>query len=492
MATRPLPEDARVEQLRKRAKDLRRLVHAGDADAIALVAEHRPPAPTHAERVAFPLSAAQLVVARSYGFPSWPRLKRHLDVVERYARRPDEVGVRDGVADEFLRLACLRYGADDPRRWAQARELLAGHPEITHASIHAAAAATDAGAVETLLRGDPAAARREGGPFGWQPLFYLAYARHDPDVAWDAVRATATVLLRHGADPNAGYLWHGLPTPFTVLTGAFGEGEQGAAWTPRHPHAQALARLLLDHGADPNDGQALYNRMFGPDDHLVLLFEYGLGSGDGGPWRARLGDAVDPPDVLLRTQLGWAATHGLPRRVALLVEHGVDFRTPYADGRTPVEMALLAGYRDIADELLRRGATPPALEPADAFVAAVLAGDRAAADRLEAEHPGLVTSVRRARPALVLRAATTGDLAAVNLAAELGFDVNALGRADGVRDDPWETALHHAAYTGDEQLARRLLDLGADPTVRDARFDTTPLDWAHHFGHQGTVALLSP
>ena len=29
----------------------------------------------------------------------------------------------------------------------------------------------------------------------------------------------ARTLLQAGADPNAGYLWHGLPTPFTVLTG---------------------------------------------------------------------------------------------------------------------------------------------------------------------------------------------------------------------------------------------------------------------------------
>ena len=43
----------------------------------------------------------------------------------------------------------------------------------------------------------------------------------------DSVTATATELLDAGADPNAGYLWHGLPAAFTVLTGLLGEGEQG-------------------------------------------------------------------------------------------------------------------------------------------------------------------------------------------------------------------------------------------------------------------------
>ncbi len=64
------------------------------------------------------------------------------------------------------------------------------------------------------------------------------------------------ILLQHGADPNAGYLWQGEVPPFTVLTGLFGNGEQGSVNDPPHPHAIRLATLLLDAGADPNDGQS--------------------------------------------------------------------------------------------------------------------------------------------------------------------------------------------------------------------------------------------
>lgn len=39
---------------------------------------------------------------------------------------------------------------------------------------------------------------------------YLTYARHDPEIAEDAVLTSARLLLDAGADPNAGYLWHGL------------------------------------------------------------------------------------------------------------------------------------------------------------------------------------------------------------------------------------------------------------------------------------------
>jgi len=43
-------------------------------------------------------------------------------------------------------------------RWQRANRLLAGHPEITRTSVHAAAAAADADALEALLREDPALA----------------------------------------------------------------------------------------------------------------------------------------------------------------------------------------------------------------------------------------------------------------------------------------------------------------------------------------------
>src|ERR1700753_1015402 len=107
-------------------------------------------------------------------------------------------------------------------------------------------------------------------------------SRTHPDVDRAATLETAQLLIRAGADPNDGRFWHALPTPFTVLTGVLGYGERHQ---PRHPHAIDFARLLLEAGADPNDGQALYNRMFGAnDDHLVLLFEFGLGRATRGPW----------------------------------------------------------------------------------------------------------------------------------------------------------------------------------------------------------------
>jgi hypothetical protein len=491
-----LPSEPSLTQLRHQARDLQRAVRSGAAEALAEVAERHPGGrPDGAAATAFPLSAAQLVVARRYGFPSWARLRRYVEVLERYSRFPARMAADQpaGPADDFLRLACLRYEDDQPERWARAHQILAEHPEVTQASIFAAAAAADLPRLEAFLAADPGAAGRPGGPFRWEPLFYLAYARHDPQIGQAAVLGAARLLLEAGADPNAGYLWHGLPTPFTVLTGVFGEGELGPVRQPRHPHAQPLARLLLQAGADPNDGQALYNRMFEPgNDHLELLLEFGLGTGDGGPWKTRMGDALDTPEHMVRGDLRWAITHGMADRVRLLVAHGVDIVTPFGDGVTPAERAATTGHPDLVRYLIAHGATEPDLRPGQKFAAAALAADHAAIAELRAAHSGLADAVGRRRPSLIVWAAAHGRPGSVELLAGLGFDVNAMGRSDAPASDPWQTALHVAAMEGNLGLAQSLLRLGADPDIRDQRFDATPLGWARYFGQQQLIDLLVP
>lgn len=487
-----LPDDPSLDDLRKQAKLLRDLAQAGVPGALELVAAHHPDG-GHAVK----LAGAQLVVARHYGFASWARLKRHVETIEKYRRRPDEVQTTTEPADEFLTLACLRYGEDDdPSRWEQAAAILAAHPEIIRSNIFVAAACADTATVATLLTVDPSLASSNGGPYHWEPLLYLAYARHDRAMREAATLATARLLLDHGADANAGFLWHGLSPPFTALTGALGSGEDNQ---PEHPNGFALAELLLQRGADPNDGQALYNRQFGPDDrHLRLLFEHGLGGGNGGPWRARLAHTADSPADLVRTQLWWAVVHDMRNRVQLLVEHGADFLSAYSapggrpfwartsDGRTPAEVAALASCPEVVDMLVSRGATRPTNEGVDGLIAAALAGDRPAVRRLE-QH---AEDARAQRPGLIVWAAARRKPEAVGLLVALGFDVNALGRSDIPAEQAWESGLHVAAGNGDVELTRLLLDLGADPNSHDSRFDATPLGWAQHFGQVATAELL--
>ena len=464
----PLPNDPSLEQLRKQARERQREKRGDDP--------------------AFPLSAAQREIARHYGFASWPRLVRHLEVVARYTWRPEQAPTEESLADEVLRFACLTYSDDDgPMRWEHARALFEAEPSLAHANVHVAAACANASLLREMLRADRSLARNEGGPFGWEPLMYLAYARHDAAVSESRVIDSARILLERGANPNVGYLWHGLPSPFTALTGAFGEGELGPTLQPRHPHSIALARVLLEAGADANDSQSLYNRMFGDDDdHLVLLFEFGLGIGDGGPWRARLGDAIDSPEMLLRSQLRWAVMHDQRARVRLLLDHGVDPDTSFADGRSAIDTAAMSGHREIVELLRERGAAEARLDPVEEFIAAVFAHDSAA----RAADPDVVARAREARPGLIVWAASRRNREAVATLLALGFDIDAKARADVPIEQQWETALHAAVSNADAELVLQLLAAGADPTIRDSRFDATPLGWARHGGHTDLIEVL--
>jgi len=489
MSAIPLPQDPNLSQLRNQARELQRATRAGDAQAIAIAAEYSPDTPPSP---LFPLSAAQLVTARRYGFASWARLRRYVEIIEARAWTAEPTPGDEPPPDRFLRLACLTSGNDEGSDRAAAAQLLSTYPELSGASVHLAAACADVDGVRRFLAADPAAATAPGGPHGWSPLLYQAYARHDPRIGLDATLLTARLLLDAGADPNDGRFWHGLPTPFTVLTGVLSYGDHDQPW---HPHSIPFARLLLDAGADCNDGQALYNRMFGPnDDHLVLLFEFGLGRGDGGPWHRLLGDKLESPAQMLRELLRWAVLHDQRDRVELLAAHDVDLSAPFSGqrygpyGRTPAEEALVNGHRELAARLAALTGTKPTLNEVDAFVAASLAGD---ADQVRRTAPAVIAEARRTRPGLVTWAASQGAPNAVELLVSAGFDVNSFGRSDIPADQPWHTALHVAAGDGNLALARKLLALGAEPWLRDRHYDATPLGWARRHGHQPLIDLLT-
>ena len=142
MPTVPLPERPNLEQLKKQAKLLLRAVRAGDQRAVSMVAEH------HRDTAsAFSLDSAQFVLARSYGFASWAKLRQHvvalapqpeprqgvvriLTVEDRYHAQPGR------AADEDIRRAAGRYP-----------ELAAWRPLLTvhHNRVKAIAFATPDG-----------------------------------------------------------------------------------------------------------------------------------------------------------------------------------------------------------------------------------------------------------------------------------------------------------------------------------------------------------
>jgi hypothetical protein len=374
MMASSLPDSPSLDKLRSEARRLQRLLRSGDAEAVAFLSVWHP-RPDRTDPASLPLNAAQLAIARRYGFAGWPALVSYVEIARGFTTDPSAVA-EDALsaADVFCARACLQYDErDEPPRRDRAGAMLADDPGLPETSVWAAAAASDASALRGHLARDRGLARRRGGPYDWEPLLYLCYSRVPAQRRAEDVLEAARLLLDAGADPDAGFLWRGLATPFTALTGVFGEGEQGPHRQPRHPHGVLLAVLLLERGAEANDGQTLYNRMFTPGtEHLEVLFRFGLGGPDRGPWRRRLGDALETPAAMLDRQVRWAAEHGFADRLELFARHGVDIsgvrlRDPRVlpddpnaknDGRTPLHEAAWDGDLERIRALLAAGADP--------------------------------------------------------------------------------------------------------------------------------------
>ena len=457
MAT--LPAHPSLDQLRHQAKDLLRAARSGDAAAAARLAAVSDP-PT--------LSAAQLVVAREYGFPSWPALKAEVDA---------RAASLDQLAAEF----CVASVRD----WTgRAVRLLAQTPEIAGHSLATALMLGDAVRVRDEIARDPAAATRSDPRTGWTPLHAVCASRWhflEPDRAPGLV-ATARLLLDAGADLNARIGASGR-TAFNCAT-ASASGGVGH---------EALMRLLLERGAVPEDHD-LYLTAFSGDDHrcLRLLLDHTpdvaatavmalaapVSTKDTEGVRLLLEAGADPnryaDDEGQPTSAVFAAVRAdCPAElIALLIDHGADPARPGPDGHTPQRLAAIRGRTDLSG-LLGGNARPGAgiggdgLPDTTRFVGACVTGDRATAVDLAAAAARL----DQAEQAALVYAAAAGNEPAVSLMLDLGFPLD-------VRRDDGATALHAAAYAGSAPVVRLLLDRGADPEALDGQWESPALEWA--------------
>ena len=488
-ADRKWPYRPDFSQFKRQAKELLKAYRSGDASAVAEVQQHE-----HApEQAVFALHDAQRVLARSYGFPSWQKLKSYVQTIQPYWRPLEPKS--DDDANRFLRLACITYfDGDHPSRRVKARQLLAAKPQIAKTNIYTAAAVGDVAAVADFLVKN-ADIHAKGGPFDWEPLLYAAYSRLDSEAEGHSTLEAARLLLEHGADPNSGFLWEG-GFLFTALTGVLGLGEddvgrgEGPLWQPPHPHWREFARLLLEAGADANDNQGLYNRMQYPDnEHLKLLFEYGLGKDQRGPWFKRFfqhwpyASAPRSPLDILAYQLRWAISANYFDRVKLLVENGADVNaiSQYPAGaRAPYAEAVYHGHEEIAAYLVAKGAKRIAisLSKAEEFSIACYRNDAGRVRELVTSDPSLLDDAE----GLLTEVAESGCVDSVRLLVELGVNVN--GKAGNA------SPLQCAARAGQLDTVKLLVEIGADVHARDKYWNSTALGFANYKGQRKVVEYL--
>jgi hypothetical protein len=313
---RPLPARPSLAYERKQAKALLRRLRAGDPDALARAqARHSGLDPSRPE--AARLADAQLVLAREYGFASWPRLVRYYEAAERLQRR-----VRRS------RMSVPGGGFLD----AQVRSLLARH------------------------RGGDAQVGRQLAAY--VPRFYGLR----PEVALAAAVAEDDARLAVARQ-------YGFPSWEAALAGAGAEERErrGAAWEGDSPHRRAAEAMAAADLAALERVVAEHPELLRPSADDVAIGRTLIAAAIGHE-RRRGADAMRPI-------MDWLAAHGFDRQqelnaymcgrgrmtadeVRALLAQGADPGWVAPNGIPVLEHALLRYWNGEAVDVLAQRVAP--------------------------------------------------------------------------------------------------------------------------------------
>lgn len=250
-------------------------------------------------------------------------------------------------------------------------------------------------------------------------------AAEGPPAAWTALAEA----LAQGFDPNVG------------LDG----------WTALHTAAMAgnarLCRMLIDGGADPDAFVDTPGR---------IPLSWALFYAHTDAARALLPSR--PPSLREAAALGQDLTFRLGTPLSDAARAGLDFYRP---------LPAFPPWK-------RTGSRQEVLD--EALTWASRNGQVEAMAQLVDAGAGLDHNVYRGTAALW--ATYAGQHEALRWLAEQGADLSLPHDFGGAEHGFGATCLHLAAQHGDRATCELLLELGADPHVRDARWDGTPAAWA--------------
>jgi ankyrin repeat protein len=475
-----------LAQLKRQAKELLKAFTTGDADAIAEVDSHH-----HGVIGAtFALHDAQLVLARSYGFDSWPTLKAYVDgvtvrrlveavragdirtVTSMLSARPELVHLDVSENDEHRALhhavlqrqpeiarLLMRHGADArkgiwPHRDATSPLTMAterGHMEIVEIireeegrrSGTSAEVPVTSELVEAFRRGDEAALIRffEASPAlihasdpgnGMTALHWAAACLWERFAAW---------LLDRGADASARS--KSGRTPLDLL------GSECDSGSPASRKLMTdISQLLLRHGTE-------------------RTVRWAVATGDADWLRARHADGSLSENSGLVTL---AVASNRPEILRLLLEFGLDpderervagLEEVVHSWGSPLRKCARAGNAVMAEILLENGANPNTnVYAASSAMHEALARDDSRMVQLLEKHGGIVN------------ATTAAYLGLTDCVRQLFEDEKAGGVPDGAVWPGGSVAyavLEAAADGGHVDLVRMALD-HLDWQAGDARW----------------------
>jgi ankyrin repeat protein len=397
-----------------------------------------------AENPSAQLADAQFELAKQYGFASWRALKAHIDSLTVEGQLFDAVD--NGDVDRLVSLLAEHpdkiTSRDKPYEWT-----------LLHRAAHKGQLAV----VNLLLdRGLDVNAREKGD--NTVPLHWAAAAGH-VDIARRLIEAGSDVV-GHGDD-------HELEV---IGWASCWEGTNDAAH-------RAVVDLLVANGARHHIFSAIALNLAGEVRRIV---------------------AADPTALNRRmsrnegnqTPLHFAVRMERPEMVGLLLDLGADPLATDSGGFSPgmyatrpdVDRRVMEAIRAITEGELRsadrgsRAANGTMLD----LVASVSLGDWRVAERLVRDNPSLL------KGGALHFIAKRGDATGVKWLLDHGADPN-------VRWQYWDTqltALQLATWHDHVEIFRLLLSGGADPSIRDTKYNGDARGWAEHFNRPAIIQVL--
>ena len=454
----PLPSAPDLDKQKKRAKALMRDYCRGVDEAAARVRTLHPNPPDPA---GFKLSDAQLVVARGYGFASWPKLKRRIEALTRSPADRFVDAVRAGDAEAVRALF-----AADPALAARINEPLF---DFGRTAIHAAR--TNLALLDLLLaHGGDITLKSQWDKGGFGIL---------EDVPLDA----AEPLIERGAVIDVWAAAHlGRLDALAALIDAdpsFVNARGGDGKRPLHyARTVEIARHLLDKGAqidaeDDDHGSTPAQHLIG-DRPEVCRFLVARGARTDLLMAAALGDVdlvrhhldADPASIRLRISQECFPMIDTAANGGHIYQWSLGFHL------SAFQIARKFGHPAVVDLLCARAGAR------DRLLDALWSGDGATADALLAEDPDLVRTAGDDVQRHVADAARNNRTEIVAAMLARGFPVTAASQHGAM-------PLHWAAFHGNPAMVRLVLDHAPPLEACDRDYGATPVGWALHgaFGH---------
>ena len=453
---RPLPANPNLEKQQKLAKTLMRNYCLGTKAAMEKVRALHPKPP---QPGAFSLSDAQLVIARSYGFASWPKLKHKIDSLTRTPIDRFVDAVRAGDVETAQRLI-----ETEPKVAARIDAPLF---DFGRKAVHAAR--DNLPMLDMLLsRGADINARSEWEHGGFSILDDAKLEQADALIergavldVWSAADLGRLDALKALVEADPG-----------LVNARGGDGKR-----PLHCAGTVeVAEYLLDRGAEID---ALDDDHHSPPAHYMvikqpeicrlliargaksdLLMAVGLGDVD----LVRKHLAEDPDSIRMAVNQTWFPMIDTAENGGHIYQWVLGFYL------SAFEIARKFERHEVLAVLLE------AADPTGRLLDALRAGDLATADALLAEHPGLVRDADDKTLRAVSDAGRHNDVKTMKAMLERGFPVTAKSQHEAM-------PIHWAGFHGNPEMLRLVLDHDPPLDATDRDFGGSPMGWALHGIH---------